>query len=190
MISISLFSLWSSWYSYSVHCQPTHIPRVYVCVFVPVYIYIYLVCCVIFFFSTWRIDSCSISLYWLLFSFTYFRLRAPMVLSSWLTMRQTTRTMWVLHAHANTDAIPSQLLTLPVFLSLLSSHTHTDEPHNDQTPLSRLLVWFYVKPTLMRMSPVNCASLSTVITHQLEVFCSQFTIIAAILIKLHDIDRQ
>lgn len=42
----------------------------------------------------------------------------------------------------------------------------------------------------MKMSPVDCASPSTVITHQLELFfCLLLMIIAAIFIKLRDIDN-
>lgn len=91
---------------------------------------------------TWRFHNCSISLHWLLFFFTFSWTRAPMALSSWLTMRMTTRTMWVLHAHTN-HVIFSRLLTLPLpLLSLLScslslvfhTRTHAGKLHNIQPP--------------------------------------------------------
>lgn len=91
----------------------------------------------------------------------------------------------------------SNTLPLSLFLSLHSHsspltytpHMHTDKPHNNKAPLSHLLLWLYVQAPYMIMSPVNYASPSPVITHQLKLFCLLFTIIAALLIKLYDTDR-
>lgn len=123
-----------------------------------------------------------------------------MVLSSWRTMKMTTHTMWVFHAHTpKYSCDSSQLLpTLSLFFSLHSHssplvtytpHTHTDKPHNNQAPLSHLLLWLYVQVPYMKISPVNYASPSTVITHQHKLFCLLFMIIAAILIKRYDTER-
>lgn len=129
MIWISLFSLWSNWDSFSVHCQPTHFPPVCMCICSCVYLYLFSLLCE----KLTAVQSHFIGLY----SLTYFRPRAPTVLSSWLIMRMTTHTMWVLQAHANADGIYFQLLTLSVFLSLLSpslwiitchTHIHTFVP--------------------------------------------------------------
>ena len=144
MIWISLFSLWSSWYSFSAHCQPTHFQCVCVCVCVCmcVYLYLFSLHCTKcdFFFPTWRIGSCSVSLYWLLFSFTYSRPRAPTVLSSWLTMRMTTCTTWVLHTQIQMWFFSTIACVSLTYISFIFT-CHTDKPWDDQTPFTGVIYY-------------------------------------------------
>lgn len=128
MIWISLFSLWSSWYSFSAHCQPTHFLCVCVCGrgcgCVCSYVYLYLFSlhctkCKVIFFYTWSVLAAAQSLFIEFYSLLLIPgpglLRCCQAGLQWGWQYVLCESF----AHKYTCDF-SRLLTLSVFLSLLS----------------------------------------------------------------------
>lgn len=134
-----------------------------------------------------RNDSCSQSHFIGFYSLPLSQTRAHMVLSNWLIMRTTTRTMWAF-THPQIRIL-FQLLTLFGFLSSLSLvPCHLSRTHTIKHPCYIYQGEFGIFNHL-KMSSVNCTFLNIVI-HQLVLVFVLCMVIAAIPIKLYDIGRQ